>query len=75
VSDMLHKAFVLMLSASIPGEVMAARDTVMRLSRAGPHELAAALLQMGDVEDEDEVPTQVAWLERIYRRVKRQRRA
>jgi hypothetical protein len=44
MSDKLQKALLLMLRASIPGEVVAARDSVLRLARMGPHELTSALL-------------------------------
>jgi hypothetical protein len=40
----LQKAFLLMMSATVPGEAMAARDAVLHLARCGPHELAARVV-------------------------------
>jgi hypothetical protein len=37
----LQKAFLEMMSATVPGEAMAARDAVLRLARCDPHELTA----------------------------------
>jgi hypothetical protein len=45
--DKLRKAFVLMLGSNKPGEIVAARDAVLRLAQnewCGLHELAAALI-------------------------------
>src|SRR5262249_13881763 len=42
-ADRLHKSVVLMLCATAPGEVLAARDAALRLARCGPHELAQAI--------------------------------
>jgi hypothetical protein len=41
-ADKLQKSFLVMLCATIPGEVVAARNTVLRLSRTDPHDLVAA---------------------------------
>jgi predicted component of type VI protein secretion system len=36
----LQKAFLLLMSATVPGEAMAARDAVLRLTRSDPRDLA-----------------------------------
>lgn len=41
----LHKTLLLLLCSTIPGEVVAARDALLRLAGIGPHELAARLLK------------------------------
>jgi hypothetical protein len=46
MSDKMHKAFLLMLSATSPGEIVAARDALVRLAQARKqdvHSLARAL--------------------------------
>jgi hypothetical protein len=45
--DKLHKTLVLMLRASVPAEVVAARDALLRIAETGKldaHDLAAAIL-------------------------------
>jgi hypothetical protein len=41
-ADKLQKSFLVLLCATIPGEVVAARDTVLRLAQTDPYELVAA---------------------------------
>ncbi len=47
VVDKLHKAFLLMLSATSPGEIVAARDAMVRLAKIEKydvHQLASSLI-------------------------------
>ena len=41
-ADKLQKSFLVLLCATIPGEVVAARDTVLRLAQTDPYELVSA---------------------------------
>jgi hypothetical protein len=39
-TNKLQKAFLLMMCATLPGEMVAARDAVLRIAGCGPYELA-----------------------------------
>jgi hypothetical protein len=41
-SALLQKAFLMMMCATIPGEVRAARDAVLRIAGCSPHELSVS---------------------------------
>jgi hypothetical protein len=44
----LHKMLLLLLCSNTPGEVMAARDALLRVAGIGPHEFAASLLNKNE---------------------------
>jgi hypothetical protein len=60
--DKLRKAFLLLLRTSVAGEVVAARDALLRMAETancGPYELADALtIGAGHVQDKDNLSPQ-----------------
>jgi hypothetical protein len=60
--DKLRKAFLLLMRSSVPGEVIAARDGMLRLAETencGPYELADALtIGAGRIQDKDNLSPQ-----------------